>query len=48
MSDNTTDSGPKRNPNDYLAPRANEQTAILILTYVIIIYIAVRIFKISY
>jgi hypothetical protein len=45
MSDTTIDSGPKRNPNDFLAGRADEGTAILILTYVVIFYILVRIFK---
>jgi hypothetical protein len=45
QSDNTTDPGAKRDPNDFLAPMANESTALLILTYLVIVYIAILIFK---
>lgn len=48
MSDISVDIGYKRNPNDFLAPMANESTALLILTYAIVAYVVVVTFKISY
>jgi hypothetical protein len=45
MSDTTVDPGPKRNPNDFLAGRADENLFVyLIITYLVVL-IALKIFK---